>query len=274
MTSEAFTVCTRCGHLDGRPAWQWQDVNLDSDDLLCENCAHDRVVNDEEEEQRKYLARIRDRRLRFSGIPEAARRALDDLDDQAARGAALSSARALVAGDIPALLLVRAPYAGPIYDIPNAAPFTGARSHALFVLLVGPVGTGKTSIAAATATDLTRRMGVKWVSVPALVVRLEARFGSETRADAIEIIDGDGALVLDDLDKAKPSEQTAMHLFAAIDARIAAGAPLIATSNLRPGELAARWPQPHGEAMVSRLTAGATHLIEGHDRRRPARGTA
>ena len=45
----------------------------------------------------------------------------------------LASGRAIgVAG-------VRAPYAGPVYDIPNAPPFGGATSHPLFVLLVGPV---------------------------------------------------------------------------------------------------------------------------------------
>ena len=45
----------------------------------------------------------------------------------------------LASGRAVGVVGVRAPYDGPIYDIPNAPPFAGARSHGLFVLLVGPV---------------------------------------------------------------------------------------------------------------------------------------
>ena len=45
----------------------------------------------------------------------------------------------LAAGRAVGVAGVRAPYAGPIYDIPNAPSYVGATSHPLFVLLVGPV---------------------------------------------------------------------------------------------------------------------------------------
>ncbi len=45
----------------------------------------------------------------------------------------------LASGRAIGVVGVRAPYAGPVYDIPNAPPFAGATSHPLFVVLVGPV---------------------------------------------------------------------------------------------------------------------------------------
>lgn len=45
----------------------------------------------------------------------------------------------LAAGRAIGVVGLKAPYSGPVYDIPNAPPFAGARSHPLFVLLVGPV---------------------------------------------------------------------------------------------------------------------------------------
>ena len=61
--------------------------------------------------------------------------------DLSAGPAALSGplSDVLAAGRAVGVAGVKAPYAGPVYDIPNAPPFTGATSHPLFVLLVGPL---------------------------------------------------------------------------------------------------------------------------------------
>jgi DNA replication protein DnaC len=144
------------------------------------------------------------------------------------------------------------------------------------LLVSGPVGVGKTRLAATAAWELMLRRDVRWVSVPDLIIRLGASFGDADRARAMKVLTGRGALVLDDLDKIKPSTWVLNNLFTAIDARYQAGAPLLVTTNLAVSELAAYFagrddPERKiaADAIVSRLWEHCVvGRIEGRDRRR------
>jgi DNA replication protein DnaC len=75
-------------------------------------------------------------------------------------------------------------------------------------------------------------------------------------------------VILDDLDKARPSAFAAEQVFNAVDLCITHGSPLLVTTNLTPSQLATHWPAPHGEAIASRLAGFCElHELTGPDRR-------
>lgn len=139
------------------------------------------------------------------------------------------------------------------------------------LLLTGPVGTGKTTIAAAAAMDFMRREGssLKWFSAAAIMNRLSGGFNDPRRAEMLAALDDTrGALVLDDLDKTRPTSYGAEPLFVAIDSCISNRRPLIATTNLSPSKIAAHWPEEIGAPMLSRLMGYCeAHTVSGEDRR-------
>jgi len=130
--------------------------------------------------------------------------------------------------------------------------------------LAGPVGVGKTYLAAAACWDRLQTRPTRWVSVGRLLLRLRADFGNQDRKDALSALTGDGALVLDDLDKVNPTEFGREAVFVAIDNRVAAGAPLLVTTNLELSEIGKRY----GGAIASRLGAGEVVRMRGGDWRR------
>lgn len=206
--------------------------------LMCEGCAErDEKSQAEEAAQRARLAEHRNtqHRIRCSGVPEQLREAaLSQLDS-----------------------------AQPVAE---AAAWAECRLRGL--LLSGPVGAGKTHTAAAAVMAALRIRQVTWLSAPALFAQLSADRGTRMHSMAIEALAGTTALALDDLDKARPTDYGAEQIFAAIDSRVAAGKPLLVTTNLDPHEIATRYPQPYGEAIVSRLLGYCTWVrIEGDDRR-------
>jgi DNA replication protein DnaC len=151
---------------------------------------------------------------------------------------------------------------------PLAAARAWANGELPGLLLAGPVGVGKTWLAATAAWDRLERRSVRWFSVPVLLAALSLSFDDDRQADAVDALIGQGALVLDDLDKARPSQYAAEQLFCAIDSRMNAGDPLLVTTNLGLGELASKFPQPHGEAIASRLAGYCeAFAMQGHDRR-------
>jgi DNA replication protein DnaC len=129
------------------------------------------------------------------------------------------------------------------------------------LMLVGPVGTGKTYLAAAAVRHMMRDRDVTWQSVPSMLTLAVAAFDDEGRKQAVRAITGRSALVLDDLDKMKPSEWTAAQLYAAIDNRVTSGAPLLVTANKTPAQLASHVGGEFGKAIASRL-AGYCHVVE------------
>jgi DNA replication protein DnaC len=132
------------------------------------------------------------------------------------------------------------------------------------LLLYGPIGVGKTRLAATATWELLQTRLVRWVSVPVLLAQSVAAFSDTAKRDATEILTGSDALVLDDIDKGKPSEWARQVLFAAIDRRVQAGSPLIVTSNLDADELAERF----GDWAGSRLAGYCRQFeLSGADRR-------
>ena len=78
--------------------------------------------------------------------------------------------------------------------------------------------------------------------------------------------------MLDDLDKARPTDYGAEQIFLAIDHAVTHGRPLIVTSNLPLNRIADHWPQPAGHAIASRLLGYCVqHRLAGPDRRGEAR---
>jgi DNA replication protein DnaC len=129
----------------------------------------------------------------------------------------------------------------------------------------GPVGVGKTHLAAAVCGDLLmRREAIRWVSVPELFAQLRTSFGDDAHKAASEVVIGRGGIVLDDLDRGSASDFGCEVLYTVINGRIEAGAPLIVTTNMLPEQLAERL----GDAIVSRLV-GYCRVVEmaGVDRR-------
>lgn len=144
------------------------------------------------------------------------------------------------------------------------------------LVLTGPIGTGKTTLAAAAFRHRLRRRPGYWRTVPILLAHLSAGFGTQQHDEAVQLLDGRRMLALDDIDKARPSEYAAERIFAAVDSCYAHRTPLVVTTNLGMADLALRWPEPFGDAIASRLTDRAVSTvvrIEGDDRRRTNKST-
>lgn len=137
------------------------------------------------------------------------------------------------------------------------------------VFLTGGIGVGKTTIAAAAAGAYLRRGRLRWTSMPRVFALLGVGGTNGNRRTATELLTGKGALVLDDIDKARPTEYGAEVVFGLIDHRITEGAPLFVTANLDYAALAQKWPEPFGEAIASRLAGycGVAIEVQGDDRR-------
>lgn len=238
-------VTCECGEVFDREipehlAEPWRG-RLERVPAVCRSCAERMEAEDarrlQEREQLEREERLR-ARCNASGIPKQLCGLTWDDVAQGNRPDVLDAARRLAAGDSSGLLLA------------------------------GPVGVGKTWLAAAAAWALLERRALRWLSVPVLFAQLGLAFVDDARQDALAVLTGKQALVLDDLDKVRATEYAAEQLFGAIDNRVTAGAPLVITTNLELGALAAKFPEPFGEAIVSRLAQHCeAFALEGADRR-------
>lgn len=137
--------------------------------------------------------------------------------------------------------------------------------------LLGPVGVGKSRVSVAAANAALSRTRVRWYSAPVLVARLgSGEFKTRSRQDALDAMLSTCPLVLDDLDKARPTEYAAEVLFTAIDGRADGGGQLLVTTNLNGAELARRWGQPYGEALADRLQLLSWLRVSGESKRNGA----
>lgn len=209
---------------------------------MCEVCAEGEELRAEvAEAQRRQVDALR-RRIEQSGVPESRRGvSLDRLDHDGPRARAFELATEWASG----------------------GSVTG-------VLLHGPVGRGKTLIAAAAAIERVTIGHVRWLSVAKLLSDLKMPFDSPEYVAAQRRLDTptNVALVLDDLDKIKPTAFALSPLYVAVNQAVERRAPLLVTMNASLEQLA-DWAGPEfGEALASRL-AGYCDVAEvgGADRR-------
>ena len=148
----------------------------------------------------------------------------------------------------------------------NAPAVEGARRWAkgesAGLVLIGPVGVGKSWLAAAALMDLCARTTVRWISIARMMTQLRGGF-DEGRKRASEMVSGAGAVVLDDLDKASPTEFGREILFSTLDNRIQQESPILITTNLEMAEIGERF----GDAIMSRLALCERIRMSGDDRR-------
>ncbi len=137
-------------------------------------------------------------------------------------------------------------------------------SHGGGLLLFGPVGTGKTTVAAAAAWTRALQRPVRWLPARLLGLMATAEYGSAEHQAGRALAQGRRALVLDDLGREGPG--AAALLANVIEARIDAQAPLLVTSNLSLDELAGR--DLEGQRLASRLAGYcAQYVMDGPDHR-------
>ena len=194
----------------------------------------------------------------------------------------------LQASNLPAALIVQAEQCEwPTKRPAVQAAQRWAAGEVQGLCLTGDVGVGKTCLAA-TATlvrlatcKLPRRAphgshtwhdpaAPMWVSMAQLLVQLRSGFGTDMRSGAQHLVGTRCAVVFDDFDKINPTANALEVVFAALDARIQAGASVLITTNLPVGKFAVGWPQPLGQAIASRI-AGYCQVVRmgGKDRRLP-----
>jgi DNA replication protein DnaC len=151
--------------------------------------------------------------------------------------------------------------------IPDGPPADAARRWAegelAGLVLTGAWGVGKTWLAGAATWHRLQRHPVRWVDVARLMTGLRSRFGSKAKAEANAIVQGTGAIVLDDLDKATPTDYGIEVIRATINGRDDAGSPILVTMNRPVSEVAARYD----ESIASRLAGYTVIQVNGPDRR-------
>lgn len=138
---------------------------------------------------------------------------------------------------------------------------TGADSRGL--LLHGEVGRGKTLIAAAATVARCAVSGVRWLPVAELLMDLRMPFDAPEYERAQRKLNPSHnvALVLDDLDKLKPTEHALQPLYVAINGWIDARQPLLVTCNRGLASMAQWMGDTFGSPIASRL-AGYCEVIE------------
>jgi DNA replication protein DnaC len=194
-----------------------------------------------ERERRELYAELAPRRREAARIPARWHDISFDDFDRDGRAAAIDEARAWSAG-------------------------TGPRG----LLLFGEVGRGKSRIAAAAAWARCALGPVRWRNVAELLLSLGYAFDHPERERALAALSprAGTALVLDDLDKTKPTDHALQPLYLAVNAWVDAKAPLIVTCNRAIDRLADDFGERFGSPIASRLAGYCEEFeIGGPDRR-------
>lgn len=126
------------------------------------------------------------------------------------------------------------------------------------LLFMGPVGTGKTHLAAAIANYLIEQLyTVLFGNITDIIALVKTSYREESELTELEIINtltkDIDLLVIDDLGKEYPTENTAVLLYQIINRLYENEKPVVITTNMTSEELKKRY-QDKGEAIVSRIT--------------------
>ena len=203
--------------------------------IICSSCA-ERIREEEREADRAMREDEVRSRLKASGLPSTlSGLSFDDLRRDDENREAIELARRWATGEV-----------------------TGA-------VLSGPVGVGKTFVAAVAVNDMARRRSVRWLSVARMLTQATAGFRHPSRDEITDVLTSPRlALVLDDIDKVSPTRYAQTVLFQAIDERVNEGTPLLITTNLSYHHLR----ENYGEAIASRVAGYCEAArIGGADRR-------
>lgn len=154
-------------------------------------------------------------------------------------------------------------------DAINAAAEWALGQRRRGILLVGAVGRGKTRIAAGALNGLLNRGHPgRWLPVGELLMDLRMPFDSPEYVRAQRTLDARTALVLDDLDKVRPSDHAREPIYVAVNAWVEAELPLIVTMNRDLAEFAEDFGERYGDAVASRLAGYCDEFeVGGPDRR-------
>lgn len=133
------------------------------------------------------------------------------------------------------------------------------------LILLGPVGTGKTSAAvAAVRPAFDHHREVMFAPIREMLDAMRAEFDGTSR-DTLGWLCETHRLIIDDLGTEKPTEWTMERLGIVVDRRWAEELPTIVTSNLNQADL----EKLYGAHLSSRLFGGALVVVlRGPDRRR------
>jgi DNA replication protein DnaC len=141
----------------------------------------------------------------------------------------------------------------------------------LGLVLLGPFGVGKTMLAAGAVRRHIEHDPItpRWLSAPLILNHLARDFKNPLRDAMIDSLGNrTRTLILDDLDKVRPTVFAAESLFLAIDQSLTEQRSLLVTTNWMPSEFAKQWPTPWGDAIASRLVGYCElHRLTGQDRR-------
>ena len=133
------------------------------------------------------------------------------------------------------------------------------------LLISGPTGTYKSTLAAAMAQQATAAESVMFTSIAQLIADIQAGYGSDKR-ESVAIVDraiACGLLVLDDLGSERPTEDARTRIALIIDQRQAWLRPTVITTNLELRVIA----DVYGDRVASRIGGGTRHRLDGSDQR-------
>lgn len=250
---EGMTRCSNCGRETRvsnahSPTWPWMErfvrgVLDGKYEMMCPCCnATDEAARSEADREEERAAR-RAGWMERSGIPAKWRGvAWEEVEADARRADAIRVARRWADGS----------------------------SKRRGLMLHGPIGRGKSHIAAAAARERLERMPVRWLNVARIIQDLRMPFSSREYQAAHRLLQhgGRAALVLDDLDKLPPSEQSVQVLYLAVNEWVEQNRWVIITSNKDPDGIADDFGPRFGAAIAGRLVEHCTiYPVGGRDRR-------
>lgn len=136
------------------------------------------------------------------------------------------------------------------------------------LLLMGPVGVGKTHLAAATLfTAIGKGMIAYYTPAPDFLTKYSASFQDRTTMDLIDSMATCEFLLLDDLGKEKASDTALPLIFQVINSRYESMLPTVITTNLTMADI----KKNYGDAVQSRLLEMCQIVtMSGEDYRRKA----